>query len=75
MGALSIGPLCPRDALLLRRSLKVIDTERSGMADCPSCEADPTEWAFRLERAPAASSPKVGTCPECAAVLGVSDYE
>ena len=44
------------------------------MATCPYCEEDITEWAERLERAPAASSPKVWTCPECDSVLGISDY-
>lgn len=45
------------------------------MAICPHCEGDLSDWARRLERAPAASSPKVWTCPECDVVLGISDYE
>jgi uncharacterized protein with PIN domain len=45
------------------------------MPVCPHCESDLTEWAQRLERAAAASSPKVWTCPECDTVLGVSDYQ
>lgn len=44
------------------------------MARCPHCETDITEWAERLERANAASTPKVWTCPSCDAVLGVSDW-
>ena len=48
---------------------------RRGMAHCPHCETDLTDWAKRLERAPAASSPKVWTCPDCDAILGISDYE
>lgn len=44
------------------------------MARCPHCDADITEWAERLERAPAASTPKVWTCPECDVVLGISDW-
>lgn len=35
---------------------------------------DVTQWAERLEQAPAANAPKVWTCPECDAVLGVSDW-
>lgn len=45
------------------------------MAICPNCEADLSEWARRLERAPRANSPKVWTCPDCDVVLGISDYE
>ena len=45
------------------------------MPVCPHCENDLTKWAKRLERAPAASSPKVWTCPECDVVLGISDYQ
>ncbi|MFB6174306.1 MAG: hypothetical protein ABEI39_06660 [Halobacteriales archaeon] len=45
------------------------------MATCPHCETDISEWARRLERAPAANAPKVWTCPECDAVLGFSDYQ
>lgn len=45
------------------------------MAICPHCESDLTEWTERLERAPAASSPKVWTCPDCDSVLGISDYQ
>jgi hypothetical protein len=44
------------------------------MAICPHCEADISEWATRLEKAPAANTPKVWTCPGCDAVLGVSDW-
>jgi len=46
----------------------------SDMAICPSCESDLSEWARRLEQAPAANTPKVWTCPECDAILGVSDW-
>jgi uncharacterized protein with PIN domain len=45
------------------------------MAICPHCESDITKWTERLERAPAASSPKVWTCPDCDSVLGISDYQ
>ncbi|WP_233752192.1 MULTISPECIES: hypothetical protein [Halostella] len=44
------------------------------MARCPHCEEDVTDWAERIEKAPAANTPKVWTCPECDAVLGVSDW-
>jgi uncharacterized protein with PIN domain len=44
------------------------------MAICPSCDADVTEWAERIEKAPAANTPKVWTCPECDVVLGISDW-
>jgi len=43
------------------------------MPVCPARDADVTEWANRIEKAPAASAPKVWTCPECDVVLGVSD--
>lgn len=45
------------------------------MATCPHCETDLTDWVTRLERAPAASSPKVWSCPECDMILGFTDYE
>jgi len=45
------------------------------MALCPHCESDITDWANRLERAPAANSPMVWSCPECDVVLGITDYE
>ena len=44
------------------------------MPRCPHCEADITDWAQRLEKAPAASTPKVWTCPACDVVLGISDW-
>ena len=44
------------------------------MARCPHCKSDITAWAERLERATAASTPKVWTCPDCDAVLGISDW-
>jgi len=44
------------------------------MAICPFCDADVTEWAQRLEQAPAANTPKVWTCPECDTILGISDW-
>ncbi len=44
------------------------------MATCPNCESDITEWAERLERGGAASKPKVWTCPNCDAVLGITDW-
>lgn len=45
------------------------------MTLCPQCESDLSEWARKLEQAPAASAPKVWTCPECDVVLGVSDWQ
>ena len=45
------------------------------MALCPHCESDLSHWARKLEQAPAASAPKVWTCPECDVVLGVSDWQ
>lgn len=47
----------------------------NAMAHCPHCESDLTDWANRIERAPAASSPMVWACPDCDAVLGITDYE
>lgn len=44
------------------------------MAVCPTCDADITDWANRIEKAPAANTPKVWTCPECDVVLGISDW-
>jgi uncharacterized protein with PIN domain len=44
------------------------------MAICPACDANLTQWAQRLETAPAANTPNVWTCPECDAVLGISDW-
>jgi uncharacterized protein with PIN domain len=61
---------------MLPLRLNMISIEKVGvMAICPRCEADLSEWSQRLERAPAASSPKVWTCPECDVILGISDYE
>jgi len=45
------------------------------MAHCPQCEADLTDWANRIERAPAANSPMVWSCPDCDVILGITDYE
>jgi len=44
------------------------------MARCPGCDSDISEWANRLEKAPAANTPKVWTCPDCNVVLGISDW-
>lgn len=45
------------------------------MAQCPKCDSDITAWAERIEAATKPpSTPKVWTCPECDAVLGVSDW-
>ncbi|WP_232423682.1 MULTISPECIES: hypothetical protein [Haladaptatus] len=44
------------------------------MATCPYCEEDITDWAQRLERGAAASTPKVWTCPDCDRVLGITDW-
>lgn len=44
------------------------------MTTCPHCDSDVSEWAERLERADRASTPKVWTCPDCDAVLGISDW-
>lgn len=45
------------------------------MATCPSCGADVSEWAERIEAAERPpSTPKVWTCPECDVVLGISDW-
>jgi uncharacterized protein with PIN domain len=45
-----------------------------GMAKCPHCDSDISEWAQRLEQADRASTPMVWTCPECDSVLGISDW-
>ena len=50
------------------------EVSRKIMAVCPHCESDLTKWAERIEKAPAANTPKVWTCPECGSVLGVSDW-
>jgi len=44
------------------------------IAICPGCDADLSDWANRIEKAPAANTPKVWVCPECDVVLGVSDW-
>lgn len=45
------------------------------MAICPNCDADISEWAERIEAAThPPNTPKVWTCPECDAVLGISDW-
>ncbi|MEF8812606.1 MAG: hypothetical protein V5A55_02155 [Halovenus sp.] len=44
------------------------------MAICPTCDADISDWANRIEKAPAANTPKVWVCPECDVVLGISDW-
>jgi uncharacterized protein with PIN domain len=45
------------------------------MVRCGYCEADVTDWARRIEAMThPPSTPKVWTCPECEAVLGVSDW-
>jgi uncharacterized protein with PIN domain len=44
------------------------------MAICPHCDGDISDWAQRLEQAPAANTPKVWTCPECETILGISDW-
>ncbi len=46
----------------------------SVMAICPHCDSDISDWANRLEKAPAANTPKVWTCPDCDSVLGISDW-
>ena len=45
------------------------------MVNCGFCEADITDWAHRVEAAThPPSTPKVWSCPECDAVLGVADW-
>jgi hypothetical protein len=44
------------------------------MAICSYCDEDITDWAQRLERGTATSTPKVWTCPDRDHVLGITDW-
>ncbi|ODR80779.1 hypothetical protein BG842_10635 [Haladaptatus sp. W1] len=58
----------------LARTYKSNAVVSNRMATCPYCEEDITDWAQRLERGAAASTPKVWTCPDCDRVLGITDW-
>ncbi|WP_458206589.1 hypothetical protein [Haladaptatus sp. NG-SE-30] len=44
------------------------------MAICSHCKSDITDWAQRLERGAAASTPKVWTCLDYDTSLGITDW-